>query len=98
MSQCRADAAFDRGSTQPIVPPRQTTPLPATVAIGEQKIENDQTGWKFATSIGGIGTGERGDRVLLDDPHNVVQQDSAGARADTVRFFRGSLRQQMRRP
>jgi hypothetical protein len=44
------------------------------VKVGEQKIENDQTGWKFATSIGGIGTGERGDRVLLDDPHNVVQQ------------------------
>jgi hypothetical protein len=27
------------------------------VKIGEQKIENNQTGWKFATSIGGIGTG-----------------------------------------
>jgi predicted phage terminase large subunit-like protein len=61
------------------------------VKVGEQKIENNQTGWKFATSIGGIGTGERGDRVLLDDPHNVVQQDSAAVRADTVRFFRESM-------
>jgi hypothetical protein len=35
---------------------------------GERRIENDQTGFKLATSVGGVGTGERGDRVILDDP------------------------------
>jgi hypothetical protein len=27
------------------------------------------TGFKLATSVGGVSTGERGDRILLDDPH-----------------------------
>ena len=31
--------------------------------FGRRKIENDRTGWKFASSVGGVGTGERGDRV-----------------------------------
>lgn len=40
------------------------------------KIQNDQTGWKLASSIGGIGTGERGDRFVLDDPNNVKEAES----------------------
>jgi hypothetical protein len=38
------------------------------IKLGETKIENDQTGYKLATSVGGRGTGERGDRIRLDDP------------------------------
>ena len=37
--------------------------------IGETKVVNDKTGWKLASSVGGVGTGERGNRVLIDDPH-----------------------------
>jgi hypothetical protein len=66
------------------------------VKIGEQKIENDQTGWKFATSIGGIGTGERGDRVLLDDPHNVVHRRSR--QFDLNRSRPAYPRRRLRRP
>jgi len=39
--------------------------------IGDRKIANTRTGWKLATSVGGVSTGERGDRIILDDPHNV---------------------------
>lgn len=39
--------------------------------FGDTKIANTSTGWKFASSIEGVGTGERGDRVLLDDPNRV---------------------------
>ena len=35
------------------------------------KFENTATGWKLATSVSGIGTGERGDRIIVDDPNNV---------------------------
>ena len=35
------------------------------------KVHNSRTGWKLASSVGGVGTGERGDRIILDDPHNV---------------------------
>jgi hypothetical protein len=59
--------------------------------IGETKIENNQTGFKLATSVGGRGTGERGDRVILDDPHNVVKMESQMEREKTVRFFRESM-------
>lgn len=31
---------------------------------GAKHIVNDRTGWKFATSVGGISTGMRGDRVI----------------------------------
>jgi hypothetical protein len=40
------------------------------VKTGEGQPENDQTGFVLATSVSGVGTGERGDRVRLDDPHN----------------------------
>ena len=51
--------------------------------IGEEKVTNDKTGWKLASSVGGVGTGERGDRVLLDDPHNVKEAESETVRGET---------------
>lgn len=59
--------------------------------IGETKITNDKMGWKLASSVGGVGTGERGDRVLLDDPHNVKEVESDTVRQETVRWFRESM-------
>jgi phage terminase large subunit-like protein len=58
---------------------------------GAHKPENDHTGYKFATSIEGVGTGERGDRVVLDDPHNVIKIDSQGVMEKTIAFFRTSM-------
>ena len=55
------------------------------------KVINSRTGWKFASSVGGVGTGERGDRVILDDPHNVKESESEQVRGETVRWFRESL-------
>ncbi len=59
--------------------------------IGETKVTNDKMGWKLASSVGGVGTGERGDRVLLDDPHNVKEVESDTVRDETVRWFRESM-------
>src|SRR5215510_11100664 len=58
---------------------------------GEIKITNDQTGSKFASSVKGIGTGERGDRVVIDDPHDVHKSESDVVRADTIRWFRETI-------
>lgn len=55
------------------------------------KVMNTATGWKLASSVGGVGTGERGDRVLIDDPHNVIEAESDIVRAETVRWFRESI-------
>src|SRR5262245_4602786 len=58
---------------------------------GEIKITNDQTGSKFASSVKGIGTGERGDRVVIDDPHDVHKSESDVVRTDTLRWFRETI-------
>lgn len=58
---------------------------------GEVKPENDATGWKFASSVGGIGTGERGGRVLCDDLHNVKFAESETVRGETVRWVREGM-------
>lgn len=58
---------------------------------GEVKITNNKTGSKFASSVKGVGTGERGDRVVIDDPHNVHSSESDLVRSDTLRWFRETL-------
>lgn len=61
------------------------------VKVGEQLVSNDKTGWKIASSVGGVGTGERGNRVILDDPHNVKQRESEKVRGDTVDWFASAM-------
>lgn len=58
---------------------------------GAEKVGNDKTGWKLASSVRGVGTGERGSRVIVDDPHNVKEGESEVIRSETVRWFRESL-------
>jgi len=59
--------------------------------IGEERVTNNHMGWKFASSVGGVGTGERGDRVVLDDPHNVKEAESDTVRKETVRWVREGM-------
>jgi predicted phage terminase large subunit-like protein len=40
------------------------------------RYENDQGGHRIATSVGGLGTGEGGDRLVADDPHKVREAES----------------------
>ena len=51
------------------------------------KFANDHTGWKLATSVGGIGVGERGDRVIIDDANNTMQMESEAIRDNTNMWF-----------
>lgn len=61
------------------------------VLNGAEKVQNLRHGFKLATSVGGVGTGERGDRVILDDPHNVKESESEKVRRETIRWFRESM-------
>ncbi len=58
-------------------------------SVNESKIKcsNTKTGWKFATSVGGIGTGERGDRVIIDDPNNILDVESDAILETTNRWL-----------
>lgn len=58
---------------------------------GVTKVSNTKHGWKFASSVRGTGTGERGDRVLLDDPHNIKEGESQVIREETVRWFKEAM-------
>lgn len=51
------------------------------------KFANNQTGWKLATSVAGIGTGERADRCIIDDPNNPMEMESEAIRNNTIMWF-----------
>lgn len=62
---------------------------------GVGRIANTARGWKFASSIGGVGTGERGHRVLSDDLHKVSEAESETVREDVTRWFRESMQNRL---
>ena len=41
----------------------------------KQRFENDKTGIRIATSVDGALTGEGGDIIVVDDPHNVREAE-----------------------
>lgn len=55
------------------------------------RFENSATGFKLAVSVGGPTTGERGDFVTIDDPHNVVEGESEAKRWEARTWFKESL-------
>ena len=61
------------------------------VKVGETQVSNTKTGWKLASSVGGVGTGQRAGRVILDDPHSIKQAESELIRTETTRWFREAM-------
>src|ERR1043166_7041627 len=61
------------------------------VQAGSVKMSNTKKGWKLASSVGGVGTGERGDRIICDDPNNIKEAESEIVRDETNRWFRESM-------
>ena len=51
------------------------------------RFENDETGMRLATSVEGLGTGEGGDRIITDDPHNVVEGESPVKRQGVIDWW-----------
>jgi len=66
------------------------------VGDGQVRVTNDKTGFKFASSFGGIATGERGHRCLLDDPHKLKgTAESDDAREAVVTWFREGMQNRL---
>jgi predicted phage terminase large subunit-like protein len=57
---------------------------------GERKFENTATGVRAGRSFAKM-TGGRGDRVLIDDPHDTEGAESDDQRTTAVRIFRESI-------
>lgn len=51
------------------------------------RFDNDKTGYRIATSVGGAVTGEGGDRVIVDDPANVNDASSDLMRQRTIEWW-----------
>ena len=53
----------------------------------KQRFENDRTGYRLATSVGGTATGEGGSRLVLDDPHSAQEAQSDVIRESALEWF-----------
>ena len=53
----------------------------------KQRFENNKTGYRLATSVGGTATGEGGSRLILDDPHGAQDAQSDAMRESALEWF-----------
>jgi len=51
------------------------------------RFENDKTGYRIASSVGGTATGEGGSRLILDDPHGAQDAQSDVLRDSALEWF-----------
>lgn len=55
------------------------------------KFSNNHMGFRYASSVGGVGTGERGDRLVIDDAHKISEVESDVRRNATRRWFSNEI-------
>lgn len=56
-------------------------------ADGQIKYQNSKMGYHLSTSVTGSNTGEGGDRIVADDPHNMKEIHSENQRAHVVQWW-----------
>jgi len=64
---------------------------------GEASFENDRGGFRKARPIGSL-TGDRGDRLIIDDPHSTEMAESEAERHRTARLISESLPTRLNHP
>ena len=57
----------------------------------KKKFENNKKGWRLATSVGGTGTGEHPDIIVVDDPHSAQQAESETERRSAIEWWSGTI-------
>ena len=53
----------------------------------KRRYDNNKTGYRIATSVGGSATGEGGDYIIADDPHNVNEAESDVIRQNALDWW-----------
>jgi len=70
--------------------------------VGDQnqktRFENSATGYRVSTSVRGVGTGEGGDFIVCDDPHNVKESESDVTRLSTLQWWDESMQSRVDNP
>lgn len=51
------------------------------------RFDNNRSGYRLSTSVGGAVTGEGGDRIVCDDAHNVQEAESDSVRKGTLDWW-----------
>ena len=64
----------------------------------KMKFENTDFGYRLATSIGGTGTGEGGDILVVDDPHKADEVESEVERENVIEWLDGTLSTRLNDP
>lgn len=64
----------------------------------KQRYENNRGGYRIATSVGGTTTGEGGDILLADDPHNARKIHSATIRENDLNWWKETWSTRMNDP
>ena len=64
----------------------------------KQRFENDKTGQRIATSVDGALTGEGGDIILIDDPHNVREAESGIVRQGVLDWWDQAMQTRLNDP
>ena len=64
----------------------------------KQRFENDKTGYRIATSVGGALTGDGGDIVVIDDPHNSIEADSSAVREGVLEWWDQAMQTRLNNP
>ncbi len=57
----------------------------------KSRYDNDATGFRIASSVGGAATGEGGDIILVDDPHKLEDAFSAVALQSAIEWFSSTI-------
>ena len=60
--------------------------------------ENTVGGFRMATSVGGVATGEGGDLFVVDDPHNVAEVESEVKRESVIDWYDGAISTRLNSP
>lgn len=55
------------------------------------RFENDQGGYRIATSVEGVATGDGGDIICIDDPHNANEVESETTREGVISWWRETM-------
>ena len=57
----------------------------------KQRFDNTANGYRLATSVGGTATGEGGDRIVVDDAHNMIEIESDVIREGVINWWRNAM-------
>lgn len=57
----------------------------------KKRYENDKNGHRIASSIGGVGTGEGFDCLIVDDPTKAEEADSTVALENVIEWWKGTM-------